>query len=199
MGIAKRLQGTSQGAALALGMIERIRRHYSKLGYRHGELSWVLEDNRRGAGGDRGHRRGALQALPDLREGAGVTAGAIVLARWSWPAAAAARQDPVARYRKVTPQVPGDRRWRADAGAGRACPGRLPAHRHHPGLARRPGAARPVAGAERRCVRPGRSARCPAPPSLSRSVEAAFDDAGAPLLVTTADHALLVRPCSSTS
>ena len=46
MGIAKRLQGTSRGAAIALGMIERIRRHYSKLGYRHGELSWVLEDNR---------------------------------------------------------------------------------------------------------------------------------------------------------
>ena len=46
MGIAKRLQGTAKGAALALGMIERIRRHYMKLGYRHGELSWVLEDNR---------------------------------------------------------------------------------------------------------------------------------------------------------
>ena len=27
-------------------MIERIRRHYHKLGYRHGELSWILEDNR---------------------------------------------------------------------------------------------------------------------------------------------------------
>lgn len=46
MGIAKRLHGTSRGAAIALGMIERIRRHYSRLGYRHGELSWVLEDNR---------------------------------------------------------------------------------------------------------------------------------------------------------
>ena len=46
MGIAKRLQGTPKGAALALGMIERIRRHYRALGYRHGELSWVLEDNR---------------------------------------------------------------------------------------------------------------------------------------------------------
>ena len=46
MGIAKRLQGTTKGAAIALGMIERILRHYDKLGYRHGELSWVLEDNR---------------------------------------------------------------------------------------------------------------------------------------------------------
>jgi hypothetical protein len=45
MGIAKRLQGTTRGAGIALGMIERIRRHYRSLGYRHGELSWVLEDN----------------------------------------------------------------------------------------------------------------------------------------------------------
>ena len=27
-------------------MIDRIRAHYCALGYRHGELSWVLEDNR---------------------------------------------------------------------------------------------------------------------------------------------------------
>ena len=46
MGIVRRLQGTAKGAALALGMIERIRRHYAALGYRHGELSWVLEDNK---------------------------------------------------------------------------------------------------------------------------------------------------------
>ena len=46
MGIAKRLQGTPKGAALALGMMERIRAHYSALGYRHGELSWILEDNK---------------------------------------------------------------------------------------------------------------------------------------------------------
>jgi hypothetical protein len=46
MGIAKRLQGTSKGAALALGMMEQIRVHYSALGYRHGELSWILEDNK---------------------------------------------------------------------------------------------------------------------------------------------------------
>jgi hypothetical protein len=46
MGIAKRLQGTSKGAAVALGMMERIRAHYSALGYRHAELSWILEDNK---------------------------------------------------------------------------------------------------------------------------------------------------------
>lgn len=46
MGIAKRLHGTTKGAAIALGMIESIRVHYRKLGYHHGELSWVLEDNR---------------------------------------------------------------------------------------------------------------------------------------------------------
>jgi len=46
MGIARRLHGTPKGAALALGMIDRIRAHYCALGYRHGELSWVLEDNR---------------------------------------------------------------------------------------------------------------------------------------------------------
>ncbi len=45
MGIVKRLQGTTKGASIALGMIERIRRRYRHLGYRHGELSWVLEDN----------------------------------------------------------------------------------------------------------------------------------------------------------
>ena len=46
MGIAKRLQGTPKGAALALGMIDRIHARYSALGYDHGELSWILEDNR---------------------------------------------------------------------------------------------------------------------------------------------------------
>jgi hypothetical protein len=47
MGIAKRLQGTTKGAALALGMIESIRRYYQARGYRNSELSWVLEDNRK--------------------------------------------------------------------------------------------------------------------------------------------------------
>ncbi|MGE3739322.1 MAG: N-acetyltransferase [Geminicoccaceae bacterium] len=46
MGIAKRLQGTAKGAAVALGMMERIRSHYSALGYRQAELSWILEDNK---------------------------------------------------------------------------------------------------------------------------------------------------------
>ena len=43
--IAKRFQGTAKGAAVALSMIERIRSRYSSLGYRHAELSWILEDN----------------------------------------------------------------------------------------------------------------------------------------------------------
>ena len=46
MGIAKRFQGTAKGAAVALSMIERIRSRYSSLGYRHAELSWILEDNK---------------------------------------------------------------------------------------------------------------------------------------------------------
>lgn len=46
MGIAKHLHGTSRGAAIALGMIDRIHQHYLALGYKTGELSWVLEDNR---------------------------------------------------------------------------------------------------------------------------------------------------------
>lgn len=46
MGIVKRLQATPKGAAIALGMIKSIHAHYERLGYRHGELSWVLEDNR---------------------------------------------------------------------------------------------------------------------------------------------------------
>lgn len=46
MGIAKRLQGTPKGAALALGVIDAVKRHHQPLGYRSAELSWVLEDNK---------------------------------------------------------------------------------------------------------------------------------------------------------
>jgi hypothetical protein len=47
MGIVKRLQATRKGAALALGVIEAVRIHRARQGYQRGELSWVLEDNRR--------------------------------------------------------------------------------------------------------------------------------------------------------
>jgi hypothetical protein len=47
MGIVKRLQATRKGAALALGVIEAVKIHRARQGYERGELSWVLEDNRR--------------------------------------------------------------------------------------------------------------------------------------------------------
>jgi hypothetical protein len=45
MGVAKRLQGTPKGAALALGVIDAVKRHHQPLGYQRAELSWILEDN----------------------------------------------------------------------------------------------------------------------------------------------------------
>ena len=45
MGVAKRLQGTPKGAALALGVIDAVKRHHHQLGYQSAELSWILEDN----------------------------------------------------------------------------------------------------------------------------------------------------------
>jgi hypothetical protein len=46
MGVVKRLQHTGKGAALALGVIDAVKRHHQARGYRRAELSWVLEDNR---------------------------------------------------------------------------------------------------------------------------------------------------------
>jgi hypothetical protein len=47
MGVRRKYQESPLGAALALGVVEAVRRHHRDLGTRHGELSWVLEDNRR--------------------------------------------------------------------------------------------------------------------------------------------------------
>jgi hypothetical protein len=46
MGVVKRLQHTPKGAALVLGVIDAVKSHHQRRGYRRGELSWVLEDNR---------------------------------------------------------------------------------------------------------------------------------------------------------
>jgi hypothetical protein len=46
MGIRRRYQATPRGAALALGVIDTVRRNHAAYGTRHAELSWVLEDNR---------------------------------------------------------------------------------------------------------------------------------------------------------
>ena len=46
MGIRRRYQATPRGAALALGVIDTVRRHHAAYGTKHAELSWVLEDNR---------------------------------------------------------------------------------------------------------------------------------------------------------
>lgn len=45
MGIKRSLQGSLKGAALTLGVIDRIKTYHTKNGVERGELSWILEDN----------------------------------------------------------------------------------------------------------------------------------------------------------
>jgi hypothetical protein len=45
MGVRRRLQNGPLGAALALGVIDAVRRYHASRGTKWGELSWVLEDN----------------------------------------------------------------------------------------------------------------------------------------------------------
>ena len=45
MGVRKKYQGTSKGAALALGVIEAVRSWHAEHGAKEAELSWVVEDN----------------------------------------------------------------------------------------------------------------------------------------------------------
>ncbi len=47
MGVRRKYQDSPLGAALALGVVDTVRRHHRDLGTRHGELSWILEDNNR--------------------------------------------------------------------------------------------------------------------------------------------------------
>ncbi len=44
-GVRRRYHGSPMGAALAYGVIDRLRRDHAALGFREAELSWVLEDN----------------------------------------------------------------------------------------------------------------------------------------------------------
>ncbi len=44
-GVRRRYHGSPLGAALACGVIDRLRRDHAALGFRQAELSWVLEDN----------------------------------------------------------------------------------------------------------------------------------------------------------
>ena len=46
MGVRRRFQRGLRGAALALGVIDRVKRYHRARGVRRAELSWVLEDNR---------------------------------------------------------------------------------------------------------------------------------------------------------
>lgn len=46
MGIARKVQSSGRGAALALGVIDAVQRYHARLGYQRAELSWILEDNR---------------------------------------------------------------------------------------------------------------------------------------------------------
>lgn len=45
MGVRRRFQNSPLGAALALGVIDSVRRYHAAHGTKWGELSWVLEDN----------------------------------------------------------------------------------------------------------------------------------------------------------
>jgi hypothetical protein len=47
MGVRRRFQNGPLGAALALGVIDSVRRYHASQGTKWGELSWVLEDNTR--------------------------------------------------------------------------------------------------------------------------------------------------------
>ncbi len=46
MGVRKEYHGTLTGSSLALAVIETVRRYHVSRGTCHGELSWILEDNR---------------------------------------------------------------------------------------------------------------------------------------------------------
>ena len=46
LGVRRKYQGSAKGAALALGVIERVRDHHRAHGTRSAELSWILEDNK---------------------------------------------------------------------------------------------------------------------------------------------------------
>ena len=45
MGVRREFQGGPLGAALAFAVIDRLHRNHVKRGFRHAELSWILEDN----------------------------------------------------------------------------------------------------------------------------------------------------------
>ena len=45
MGVLKKHQASSVGAALALGVIDAVRSYHVARGTTHGELSWILDDN----------------------------------------------------------------------------------------------------------------------------------------------------------
>jgi hypothetical protein len=45
MGVRKKYHGTIIGSALAIGVIDTLRRYHISRGVRRGELSWILEDN----------------------------------------------------------------------------------------------------------------------------------------------------------
>jgi hypothetical protein len=45
MGVKRKFHGTVLGSALAIGVIDTVRRYHMARGTRGGELSWILEDN----------------------------------------------------------------------------------------------------------------------------------------------------------
>lgn len=45
MGVSRKFHGTPLGSALAIGVIDTVRRYHNARGTTRGELSWILEDN----------------------------------------------------------------------------------------------------------------------------------------------------------
>ncbi len=90
MGVRKKFHGTVEGSALAIGVIDTVRRYHVSRGTVSGELGWILDDNIRHAPDDREPWRQALQDLSRLRENP-VTWSALILAAGRGP------DDPMAK------------------------------------------------------------------------------------------------------
>jgi hypothetical protein len=177
MGVKRKFAGSLRGQLLPFQLIDATAQAARKLGYERYELSWVLEDNlpmRRicDAGGAKVYKTYRLYEKALLERLRRPGAGGL------GPGAA----EPVAAYAGVTHKA-------AD-----------PAPGPHPARPRRLRATRRGRRPHRRRLQPSGRPRRGAPPGRrdprrggrpSLSVQPPSNPLGTPLLVTTADHALL--------